>query len=154
LKLTSDLERGVLVPLFTRQYALAKDRQVILGWTSWGSGEQSDHAWIVEVASGTVRIASTLKLSAHRADTFFVLHRDEGRVRIGVPPERDASGIDEPWVTLNGKPIEAGDASTLPSSPAPAAGEVECFGPPMGLHHVPNVPLVWFAVEPGGFRRL
>jgi hypothetical protein len=138
------------VPLFSRRYPLTKERHLFLGWTSWGSGEQSDHLWVVERTGGTLRVAARLKLSARRASTYFVLHRDGQNIRLGVPLDHDRAGVDEPWVTLDEKAISDRVNPPLPS-PVPAGGDLECFCPPIGAEHtmryVPDVPLVWFDIR-------
>lgn len=157
LVFVEDMERGSLPPIFTRRYRIAEDRYLLLGWTSYGSGEQSDHAWIVARERGALRVAGKLELSEHRANALFVLHRAGARLRLGVPlPDDRPGGLGAPWIRLDDEALHESAAASLGATPTPAGGEIECHVPPFEDEEMSLATtrrFVWFEVTAGGFER-
>src|SRR5262245_17886689 len=67
LELSSDEEAGRLVPLFNRVLPTREGRIVLLGWSSFGGGEDTQEAWIVESKNGELAIVDKLSATGPRA---------------------------------------------------------------------------------------
>jgi hypothetical protein len=68
LVVETDVERGTLAPLFGRVVPLANDRVALIGSSSWGGGEWTQHAWVIARERGAVRVVEATDASAPRGE--------------------------------------------------------------------------------------
>jgi hypothetical protein len=78
-------------PLLERILTAGPGRWVVLGWSSYGEGMQTVHAWLIEDRGGP-RLVDTLAWTTDRSHNGLALDAAGGRVQIGIPlPERPSS---------------------------------------------------------------
>ena len=150
-RFVSDVARGELVPLFRRRVTLDADHELILGWSSWGGGEQSLHAWIVEHHGAEVAIVDRLEVRQLRGTSALFLQRTRTGLALGFPPPDPGRPLDGPWLATETFAL-AHDAA-LPHHPFHEAAGLEAFCPPFGVSVRPEA-VTWIGVRPSGFRRM
>jgi len=89
-----ETEGGETVPLIEEIHNAGRDRWLLLGWSSYGEGMQTEHAWLVD-GSAAPRIVDKLEWTTDRRHAGLAL--DPGtKLRIGIPvPKRTATRDDE-----------------------------------------------------------
>ena len=68
LVIETDVEGGSLAPLFGRVVPLPHDRVALIGASSWGGGEWTQHAWVIERDRGAVRVVEATEATAKRGE--------------------------------------------------------------------------------------
>jgi hypothetical protein len=71
------------VPLIEKVIDAGRGRWLVLGWSSYGEGMQTEHAWLVVDGKHGPRIADKLEWTSDRAHAGLAL--DAKRLRIGIP---------------------------------------------------------------------
>lgn len=78
-----DEETGEVIPLVERVFKAAPHRWVMVGWSSFGSGMQTEHAWLLDDTQ-SLRVVDKLDWTTDRMHAGLAL--DVGsKVRIGIP---------------------------------------------------------------------
>jgi len=87
----SDIEKGVLVPLFEKAFEAGPNRWILLGWSSTGGGMQTQSAWIVKKAGRTLQVTDELAWTTDRAHPGLALEGSGVKLRVGIqkPPASD-----------------------------------------------------------------
>jgi hypothetical protein len=98
----ADDESGEVLPLVGVIYKVAPERWVVLGWSSYGEGMQTEHAWLVDGAAAP-RVIDKLEWTTDRAHAGFAVDAFTGnRLRIGIPlPLRSESAGDDDDASLH-----------------------------------------------------
>lgn len=78
-------EGGETFPLIEQLYKVGKARWLALGWSSYGGGMQSEHAWLID-ATSKPRIVDKLEWTTDRSHAGLVIDFDP--MRIGIPLPR------------------------------------------------------------------
>lgn len=151
-----DPEDGEALPLVAHIYKTGVDRWVLLGWSSFGSGMQSEHAWLVD-GSGEPRIADRLEWRTDRSHAGIVIDRDP-KLRIGIPlPAPDeALHDDEGWALVHGTQTRTlAEVTKLPSAATDMLA-VRTYTPPFDRSASGrgwSGRVVWFSVGDRFVRR-
>src|SRR5262249_47581600 len=91
----------------------------LLGWSSYGEGMQTQHAWIVVDGKAGPRIADRLAWTTDRAHPGFALDHTGSTWRIGIPVPLIREPLHRHWELGIGKRqlgLEALHASALPAT--------------------------------------
>lgn len=96
LERDSDVETGKLVPLFGEAFDAGTDRWVLLGWSSTGSGMQTQTAWIVKKTGKTLKITDQLDWTTDRGHPGLAYEGEGAKLRVGIlkPPTSDDDAHD------------------------------------------------------------
>lgn len=151
-----DAEDGEALPLIEKIYKTGVDRWVLLGWSSYGEGMQTEHAWLVD-GSGEPRIVDRLAWTTDRAHAGVVIDRDP-KLHIGIPlpAQGEALHDDEGWALVHdARTYGLAEVMKLPSTPGDLLA-VRAYTPPFGESASErgwNGRFVWFAVDKRFVRR-
>ena len=111
LQLKHDEESGIVLPLVEQIHRAGKDRWVVLGWSSYGEGMQTQHAWLV-AGGAKPRIVDKLEWTTDRRHGGLVIDPGDKLLRVGIPlPERASTTDDDEdalhneldWQLVHGK---------------------------------------------------
>ncbi len=160
----ADDEGGETLPLIEEIYSVGKDRWVLLGWSSYGEGMQTEHAWLVE-GSAAPRVVDKLEWTTDRTHAGLALIPGKQKLRIGIPlpkvTARDEDGdrglhAESDWQLAHGaKTWSLAQVSKLRASNANLM-TVQPYTPPFNASASEqrwSGRFVWFAVEKGFVRR-
>lgn len=153
----ADDEDGEVIPLFEQIYTVSPHRWLVLGWSSFGEGMQTEHAWLIDDTSKPV-VVDKLGWTTDRSHAGIALDmRDKLLVGIPLPLSSSSdSGEDEPslhnesdWQLAHGE-----QTFTLPEVVEMPASErslmaVRAYSPPLqpsASERGWNGRFVWFAV--------
>jgi hypothetical protein len=89
-------ERGILVPLFAKAFDAGTNRWVLLGWSSTGSGMQTQSAWIVKRVGKKLQISDELDWTTDRGHPGLAFEGEGAKLRVGIlkPPPTDDEAHD------------------------------------------------------------
>lgn len=140
VELTTDVEAGTLAPIVERAIDLG-GAYLVLGWSSWGGGTQTNTALIVEGGRcGGLTLVDRLDVVSSRSTAGLLV--DPSAPAIGIPARTRSDP--ELAVTLDARPLPIdGAASVVPGA--------EWFAPPMGTAEG-DVEAVWLTVSAAGLR--
>ncbi|HEY4056619.1 MAG TPA: hypothetical protein VGM39_08415, partial [Kofleriaceae bacterium] len=93
LTFKNDGEDEELIPIVDRVQVLKNHRWLVLGWTSYGSGMQTEHAWLVDDTKG-LKIIDKLAWTSDRFHSGIALDGSGSHIRIGIPLPRESSQDD------------------------------------------------------------
>jgi len=142
-------------PLIEQILVAGPRRWVALGWTSYGEGMQTEHAWLIEDRHGP-KILDRLAWTTDRSHGGFAVDSIASHVRIGIPlpqpPDQDGeTGIHEGtgWELVHGKQrLPREDVARLPSSDTHVMALRGYYTPPFqtepSLRHWSGT-FVWFS---------
>ncbi len=159
-----DQDTGRVLPLIDRVLELGPGRWVLLGWSSFGEGMMTNHAWLI-VDRGGPRIADELSWSTSRSFAGLALDVGAGAVRVGVPvptKPRRRGGDDEPhrlsdWMLTHGKrDLGIDDVWRLPATRQHVMSLAAFHTPPTGASPAEqgwSGRFVWFAANGERFVR-
>lgn len=82
------------LPLLEEIYPLGDHRWIVVGWSSFGEGMQTVHAWLVDGTSAP-RIVDKLEWTTDRTHSGIVIDATS-KVRIGIPLPVRSSETDDP----------------------------------------------------------
>lgn len=141
VELTTDVEAGTLAPIVERAIDLG-GAYLVLGWSSWGGGTQTNTALIVESGRcGGLTLVDRLDVVSSRSIAGLLV--DPSTPAIGIPTRLRSDP--ELAVTLGARPLAIDGAASV------VAG-AEWFAPPMGTT-AGDVEAVWLAASEAGLRR-
>jgi hypothetical protein len=161
-----DSDDAETLPLIEQIYNAGPNRWVLLGWSSYGSGMQSEHAWLVDGAASP-RIVDKLQWTTDRAHAGLAI--DTGtKLRIGIPlpvisTTRDDDGTEEhslhaesDWQLSHGaRTWTLGKVAKLPASSTHVMA-VRAYTPPFQASASElgwSGRFVWFTAEKRFVRR-
>jgi hypothetical protein len=116
-------------PLIERILGAGPGRWVMLGWSSFGEGLQTEHAWLIEDWRGP-RVVDSLGWTTDRGHAGFAVEAVADQVRIGIPlpqppaprgpdDDHDGSSLHSPgsWLLAHGKQqLDLDEVEKLPAS--------------------------------------
>ncbi len=135
LRLESDEESGLAIPLVEKVYSAGRGRWVVLGWSSFGGGMETVHAWIVDA---TPRVIDKLEWTTDRSHAGVVVDASNG-VRVGIPLPIGAGSDDgddhlhddEGWQLAHGtRSLSLANVTKLPASETSLASLPGYYTPP------------------------
>jgi hypothetical protein len=121
LAIAPDDEGGEPIPLIEQIDKLGDDRWLLLGWTSYGGGMQTEHALLVD-GSATPRIVDTLAWTTDRAHAGIVVDPAEPgspiKLRVGIPLPKSSELHDQSdWqLAHDTKTLTLAEVVKLPAS--------------------------------------
>jgi hypothetical protein len=135
LRLQSDEESGNALPLVEKVYDAGRGRWVVLGWSSFGGGMETVHAWIVDA---TPRVLDKLEWTTDRSHAGVAVDTSSG-VRVGIPlpivvgDDDEEPGLhdDEDWRLAHGtRNLSLANVNKLPAIETPLASLPGYYTPP------------------------
>ncbi|MEO8673495.1 MAG: hypothetical protein ABI411_19450 [Tahibacter sp.] len=147
--------KGEFLPIPGPTFRLSKDRYVMLGWSSTGSGMQTLHALLVSVADGAVGELAELSLTTDRSSAGLVVrHQPDGSLRIGMP---QVSGEflhdEEDWVLnlgANAPSFGVAEMRKFSVEAITLSDDDLFYAPPAQIAPRPT-HVAWISIEPTGF---
>ncbi|HEY5946035.1 MAG TPA: hypothetical protein VIV40_11120 [Kofleriaceae bacterium] len=110
---SSDDDSGEVLPLIDEIYNAGKQRWVVIGWSSYGEGMQTEHAWLID-GSSQPHVVDKLEWTTDRRHAGLAID-PSGKLRIGIPlPVQPKSNDDEgdhglhnegDWQLVHGKQV-------------------------------------------------
>lgn len=153
-----------VLPLIERIYKAGNERWVVLGWSSYGEGMQTEHAWLIGGRSRP-RILDKLAWTTDRHHAGLAIDLGD-KLRIGIPlPIRSQSDSDEDDHALHNEGdwqlVHGGRAFTLAQVEKLRASEhhvmsVRAYTPPTEASATQrdwSGRFVWFAADTKRFAR-
>jgi hypothetical protein len=144
------------LPLFERALAAGAHRWVLLGWSSFGEGMQSEHAWLVEDGAGGPRVVDSLVWRSDRMHGGVALDlRTSVRVGVPIPDATEHVHNADMWqLRHDGRVFTLAETQAMPRTITPVTGLHEYYDPPDGgapssRHWAGR--FVWFAPNANGF---
>lgn len=107
---TAGEEGGETLPLIDQIYKAGKSRWVVLGWSSYGEGMQTEHAWLID-ATSQPRIVDKLEWTTDRRHAGLAI--DLAPLRIGIPLPRAPADDDKLHDELDWQLVHAKRSLTL-----------------------------------------
>jgi hypothetical protein len=110
-------------PLVERIHAAGPHRWILLGWTSYGEGMQTEHAWLIDDRGGP-HLVDSLAWTTDRSHGGVAVEASADQVRIGIPlpaagSQDGESALHNPgsWLLVHGKQeLSLDDLQRLPFS--------------------------------------
>jgi hypothetical protein len=107
LILKSDIAADRLQPLPGPQFPIGNDHVLLLGVSSYGSGMESLHALLLQIANGQVTLQQELRLTSTRASSVLLVRRaGADTILLGIPERIDCGN--EPEACLAYGPAKTG----------------------------------------------
>lgn len=145
-----DVERGELPPLLRRRVRAGANRELLLGWSSFGGGRQTMVAWLVTWAGG-VRLVDELRVVQPRGNALLLARKRGGTLQVGVPPPSDqGEPLDGPWLKSTRFRLPVEQAGDLRYEPLHPDDPVEAFCPPFAQTAAPT-RVAWLSIAAKGF---
>jgi len=143
------------LPLVDRALGAGPHRWVLLGWSSYGGGMQSEHAWLVEDAASGPRIVDQLMWTTDRMHGGVALDLSP-KLYLGFPlPDAESLHEADGWVLEHGaRSLPLAQVKMLPSRETNLMTLPDFYDPPMGSE--PSTRhwsgrIVWFEANAKGF---
>jgi hypothetical protein len=89
-------DEHMILPLFAKAFDAGANRWVLLGWSSTGSGMQTQTAWIVKKVGNKLQIADELDWTTDRGHPGLAFEGEGAKLRVGIlkPPASDDDAHD------------------------------------------------------------
>lgn len=89
-------DEHMILPLFAKAFDAGPNRWVLLGWSSTGSGMQTQTAWIVKKVGKALKITDQLDWTTDRAHPGLAFEGEGAKLRVGIlkPPASDDEAHD------------------------------------------------------------
>ena len=141
-----DDERGLLVPLFAKAFDAGTNRWVLLGWSSTGSGMQTQSAWIVKKVGKALKVTDELDWTTDRGHPGLAFEGEGAKLRVGIlkPPASDDDAHDSGSWSLDtvGKRRAMDEVRKLHFT----AGSPQLYAPPFDAAKCP-CQLAWLGIS-------
>ena len=124
----TDEEHGTL-PLFEKAFDAGTNRWILLGWSSTGSGMQTQTAWLVKKTGAKLEVTDELDWTTDRGHPGLALEGSGTKLRVGVlePPADDDAHDAGSWsLDVRGKSRDLAEIRKLKF----AAGSPPLYAPP------------------------
>ncbi len=131
---SKDALHAEALPLIERIVTVDTRHWVLLGWSSFGEGMQSEHVWLVEDRASGPRVTDWLMWTTDRAHAGLAL-APKARVIVGVPlPDRsDGLHDEESWQLRHaGDALPLDKVEKLPATHANVMTLPAYYDPPFG----------------------
>jgi hypothetical protein len=126
-----EAEADVPMPLVEKVIDGGRGRWLLLGWSSYGSGMQTEHAWLVVDDKTGPRIANKLEWTSDRSHAGLAVDAKQLRIGVPVPNKTDALHDPDDWhLTADDREISLSDVQKLRSSPTPLDRLPGAYTPP------------------------
>jgi hypothetical protein len=153
----ADDEDGEVIPLLEQIYTVGPHRWLVLGWSSYGEGMQTEHAWLIDDTSKPV-VVDKLGWTTDRSHAGIALDMRD-KLLVGIPlPQSSSSDSreDEPslhnerdWQLAHGdRTFTLAEVAQLPASESHLMA-VRAYAPPLqksASERGWSGRFVWFAV--------
>ncbi len=142
-------EQEQMAPLVDRIVPLTGRRYLLLGWASRGSGQQQEHALLIDASPGKLTLLDELILSTHRSRAALFV-RTRGTPAIGVPGDTtDMDDREDRWSfsTLSGELDSAQFLSLKSVFTSNKAPDVVRYAPPFHRAIDEERKVVWFEID-------
>lgn len=153
----ADDEGGEVIPLFEQIYTVSRHRWLALGWSSYGEGMQTEHAWLIDDRSKPL-VVDKLGWTTDRSHAGLALDTSD-KLLVGIPlplSSSSDSGEDEPslhnegdWQLAHGeRTFTLPEVAQLPASESHLMA-VRAYTPPLqqsASERGWSGRFVWFAV--------
>lgn len=156
LVMKTDVEHGQLAPIVQMQFPLKDGRHLLLGWTSWGGGMQTEHALIVEKKGAVLRLVDELVVQHGRGSPRIVFRTAPEAPAIGVFEPKGDRALHDPWswsLAYGNKQLSLEEMRKLryTENVSGKTGYVY-YAPPFFEKEIPGQRVAWFAITKGGFE--
>ena len=151
--MTTDVGADRLAPILQAQLQLNDSRFLVLGWTSWGGGMQTNHAYLVGREGDTLRVVDRLEVRTGRGSAGLIVENGSDGTRIGMfepPVEAHESG--EWWVSIGGRRLDMDQIRHLTYVESPASGRATAFYDPPFFSGRARGRVAWVVVRDGRFQ--
>jgi hypothetical protein len=158
---------GVMAPLPNWWHRLDNSTFLVLGWSSWGGGMQTNHALLIAKVRDSLKLVDELEVETDRgsAGLLICVDKDDPRIGIPEPPIHEHPGD---WHVSAGKRqalldemrnlpyaiLSESEADLFSRHEGVNRGKTDrfCYTPPFFSDDVVDRKVAWFRIIPNGFE--